>query len=195
MHFKIFASFCLLSIVLCDYGLPHQQHSIRRIDHYSQKQHHPYHLGQRLLHRQPVPARSVRHIPSLNPLRGIFNLVDQSRRRSQRVPTRLIKSKGHPRRPVSNKVTQPRVVPNFIYLNAEQMPGYEKFGDHEIVRNGKTTESPYLVKSVKTSSNYSGLIDERTPKTNISSDKDAEKEEKKEKKTEKKVETSKKEYE
>ena len=64
-----------------------------------------------------------------------------------------------------------------------------------LYRNGKTTESPYLVKSVKTSSNYSGLIDERTPKTNISSDKDAEKEEKKEKKTEKKVENNKKESE
>jgi len=113
--------------------------------------------------------------------------VDQSRRRSQRVPTRLVKSKGHPRRPVSTKITQPRVVPNFIYLNAEQMPGYEKFEDHEIVRDGKTTESPYLIKTIKSSSNYSGLIDERTPKTDISSDKDTEKdtEEKAEKDTEK----------
>eukprot|EP00091_Calanus_sinicus_P024179 TRINITY_DN8531_c0_g1_i1.p1 TRINITY_DN8531_c0_g1~~TRINITY_DN8531_c0_g1_i1.p1 ORF type:complete len:191 (-),score=27.29 TRINITY_DN8531_c0_g1_i1:181-753(-) len=170
MQLQILVSFCLLSLALCDYGLPHQ-HSIRRVDHYSPQQHHPYHLGQRVSHRQPVPARSVRHIPSLNPLRGIFNLVDKSRRRSQRVPTRLVKSKGHPRRPVSNKVTQPRVVPNFIYLDAEQMPGYEKFGDHEIVRNGKTTVSPYLIKSLKSSSNYSGLIDERTHKTNISSDK------------------------
>ena len=28
----------------------------------------------------------------------------------------------------------PITLPNFVYLNAEQMPGYEKFGKHEIVR-------------------------------------------------------------
>merc|ERR1711913_12462 len=147
--------------------------SIRRVDHHHHHHHQPHHLGQRLARRPAVgPARSTRHIPHLNPLRGILSLVDQSRRRSQRQPTRLVKTQGHPRRPVSAKAQKPRVVPNFIYLDAEQMPGYEKFEDHEIVRNGKTTVSPYLIKTIQqTKSNYSGLIDERTSKTKISAEK------------------------
>merc|ERR1719431_2540689 len=167
MKIQIYVSLSLLSLTLCDYPLPH--HSIRRVDHYPQ---HPHHLGYRLPHRPPVPARAVRHIPHLNnPLWGIFNLVE-SRRRSQRQPTRLVKTQGHPRRPVSAKAQKPRVVPNFIYLDAEQMPGYEKFEDHEIVRNGKTTVSPYFIKTIQqTKSNYSGLIDERTSKTKISTEK------------------------
>ena len=31
-------------------------------------------------------------------------------------------------------ITKRGVLPNFIFLDAEQMPGYEKFGKHEIVR-------------------------------------------------------------
>merc|ERR1719431_940495 len=166
MKIQIYVTLSLLSLTLCDYPLPH--HSIRRVDHYPQ---HPHHLGHRLPHRPPVPARAVRHIPHINnPLRGIFNLVE-SRRRSQRQPARLVKSQGHPRRPVSSKATQPRVVPNFIYLEAEQMPGYEKFEDHEIVRNGRTTESPYLRQNSQTRLNsYSGLIDERNSKTKSESE-------------------------
>merc|ERR1712002_1249096 len=169
MKIQIYVSLSLLSLTLCDYPLPH--HSIRRVDHYPQ---HPHHLGHRLPHRPPAPARAVRHIPHLNnPLRGILNLVD-TRRRSQRQPARLVKTQGHPRRPVSSKATQPRVVPNFIYLDAEQMPGYEKFEDHEIVRNGKTTVSPYLIQTIqKSKSNFSGLIDERTSETKISAEKEA----------------------
>jgi len=69
------------------------------------------------------------------------------------------------------------VVPNFIYLDAEQMPGYEKFEDHEIVRNGRTTESPYLKQNSQSRlNNISGLIDERNSKTNISSEKESESE-------------------
>merc|ERR1712168_946443 len=180
MKIQIYVSLSLLSLTLCDYPLPH--HSIRRVDHYPQ---HPHHLGHRLPHRPPGPARAVRHIPHLNnPLRGIFNLVD-SRRRSQRQPARLVKTQGHPRRPVSSKLIQPRVVPNFIYLDAEQMPGYEKFEDHEIVRNGRTTESPYLRQNSQDRiNNISGLIDERNSKTNISAEKESETETKSETETE-----------
>merc|ERR1712032_1567422 len=60
-------------------------------------------------------------------------------------------------------ITKRGVLPNFIFLDAEQMPGYEKFGKHEIVRNGKTTESPYLVEYVESIQDYSNLVDERTP--------------------------------
>merc|ERR1711874_803346 len=122
----------------------------------------------------PSSGSCTLHTPhsSPQPSAGILSLVDQSRRRSQRQPTRLVKTQGHPRRPVSTKAQKPRVVPNFIYLDAEQMPGYEKFEDHEIVRNGKTTVSPYLIKTIQqTKSNYSGLIDERTSKTKISAEK------------------------
>merc|ERR1719431_1727755 len=180
MKIQIYVSLSLLSLTLCDYPLPH--HSIRRVDHYPQ---HPHHLGHRLPHRPPVPARAVRHIPHLNnPLRGIFNLVE-SRRRSQRQPARVVKTQSHPRRPVSSKATQPRVVPNFIYLDAEQMPGYEKFEDHEIVRNGRTTESPYLKQNSQIRlNNIPGLIDERTSKTKISSEKESESETKSETETE-----------
>lgn len=31
-------------------------------------------------------------------------------------------------------ITKRGVLPNFIFLDAEQMPGYEKFEKHEIVR-------------------------------------------------------------
>ena len=31
-------------------------------------------------------------------------------------------------------ITQREVLPNFVYLEADQMPGYEKFEKHEIVR-------------------------------------------------------------
>merc|ERR1712002_32688 len=141
MKIQIYVSLSLLSLTLCDYPLPH--HSIRRVDHYPQ---HPHHLGHRLPHRPPAPARPV-------------------------------KTQGHPRRPVSSKATQPRVVPNFIYLDAEQMPVYERFEDHEIVRNGRTTESPYLKQNSQNRlNNISGLIDERNSKTNISSEKESESE-------------------
>jgi len=43
------------------------------------------------------------------------------------------------------------------------MPGYETFKKHEIVRNGKTTESPHLVKYYEKIQDYSSLVDERTP--------------------------------
>merc|ERR1712168_1702436 len=172
MKIQIYVSLSLLSLTLGDHPLPH--HSIRRVDHYPHHPHHPHHLGHRLPHHPAVPARAVRHIPQNNPLRGIFKLVE-SRRRSQRQPTRFVKSQGHPRRPVSSKATQPRVVPNFIYLEAEQMPGYEKFEDHEIVRNGRTTESPYLRQnSLNRQDNLSRLIDERHSNTKISSEKESE---------------------
>ena len=31
-------------------------------------------------------------------------------------------------------ITKRGVLPNFVYLEADQMPGYEKFEKHEIVR-------------------------------------------------------------
>ena len=31
-------------------------------------------------------------------------------------------------------ITQRGLLPNFVYLDAEQMPGYERFEKHEIVR-------------------------------------------------------------
>ena len=73
-------------------------------------------------------------------------------------------------------ITQRGLLPNFVYLDAEQMPGYERFEKHEIVRwvdfiggilntklslshfsDGRTTESPYLVEYIQNVQDYSKL--------------------------------------
>ena len=109
-------------------------HSIRRIDR------HPAHV-------QPGRPRGLLS----NPIRDIFRFV--SRRRSQNgnkrfsitiffICTQLFdlrfyqpKQKGlvSPG-PKEKRGLIPITLPNFIYLDAEQMPGYEKFEKHEIVR-------------------------------------------------------------
>jgi len=175
MQTRLLAGICLVAIAFADYPhaghVGHGQpfpHSIRRVDH-----HHVSH------HQLRPLVRTERRIPHLHPLRGLFGLVDQSRRRSQRIPSRLVKNKGHARRPVHQKKSRPGIVPNFIYLDAEQMPGYEKFEDHEIVRNGQTTASPYLIKHLeKAKPDYSELIDERSAQTEISAEKNKKEEEK-----------------
>merc|ERR1712025_1294626 len=148
--------------------------SISRIDRF------PLHGGRHAPGHHHQHSRGYRQLP--NPLLGLINLIDGAKRRSQKGTTRFIKpsrpSGVNPVWPVKTKsqsassklklhltpITQRGVLPNFVYLEADQMPGYEKFEKHEIVRDGKTTPSPYLVDYVQSIQDYSSLVDERTSK-------------------------------
>ena len=96
------------------------QQGIRRIDRYPSF--------------SPSHPRTRGLLP--NPLRDLFRLV--AGRRSQNADKKRFvqqKQKGLPRHSAKEKKALiPITLPNFIYLEAEQMPGYEKFGKHEIVR-------------------------------------------------------------
>ena len=88
--------------------------------------------GIRRIDRYPSFSPSQPHTRGLlpNPLRELFRLV--AGRRSQNADKkRFVQQKQHS--PKEKKALIPITLPNFIYLEAEQMPGYEKFGKHEIV--------------------------------------------------------------
>merc|ERR1712088_492997 len=137
---------CLVPVLLC--LAVHGVHGVRRIDRYP--------LG-------PSPNTRPRGLLT-NPIRDLFRLV--AGRKSQNLNKRLYqpKHKLPVVSPQEKRGLVPLTLPNFIYLSADQMPGYEKFGKHEIVRNGKTTESPYFVEYIESLQDYSNLVDERTPK-------------------------------
>jgi len=170
----MFFKFLLVSVVAGD---------ISRIDTFPLVKRRPIRRIDDVRDFQPQLARTSRQLP-FNPF-DLFNFIDGGRRRSQSGTTRFIKprsqtSVSHKVKPVwpirskqqsaSSKlklhltpITARGVLPNFIYLEAEQMPGYETFKKHEIVRNGVTTESPHLVKYFEKIQDYSSLVDERTP--------------------------------
>merc|ERR1711902_137466 len=116
--------------------------SISRIDRF------PLHGGRHHspAHHHHQHGRGYRQLP--NPLLGLMNLIDGAKRRSQSGTTRFIKparpSGVNPVWPVKTKpqsassklklhltpITKRGVLPNFVYLEADQMPGYEKFEKH-----------------------------------------------------------------
>jgi len=70
----------------------------------------------------------LRHRNPIIPIHGLFSIVD-SRSRSQRIPSRLIKERT--RQPLRRP---PYPVPNFIHLQADKIPGYETFKLDEYIR-------------------------------------------------------------
>merc|ERR1711872_518347 len=61
------------------------------------------------------------------PLRGLFSIVN-TRSRSHRVPSRLTTQK-------KKQLFRSHKVPNFVHLQAEKIPGYEKFKLDEYIRD------------------------------------------------------------
>jgi len=96
----------------------------------------PTNLRPRPLSRLPPRLSSApRPHPSrrqpVNPLQRLFSGLHE---RSQNLPTRLLKG-----RPSKLRRPHPRI-PNFAYLPAELLPGYETFKLHEVIRKQEGTQ-------------------------------------------------------
>jgi len=159
------ASFIVLSVLICGSLADQHQH------------HHRQHQHQHQHHRLPQLRHQLRPLPrSLSPLRHLFTPKNNRADRHLRLG-RGFRNVGRPRQrflPHLQRLQRlARPIPKIAYQEASQIPGYETFQLHEVIRKREGTEifeggrKPDVIRIVKppiikSTTDFSDKIDERS---------------------------------